>query len=300
MFKKLIVFLVIFSFISCTSNEIKQEDKIQNDTNVSTEIEKAIINASESIILRLPLNATVAFFNGSEEEVDLVNHIIEEISSFLTNNSSLVIVERERFEIIEREQNWQMDTGYVTDDEMISIVGRFGAQYVVSSYISGNGHLQRLRIKTWNASNGQTIVTSAYPTNILGEQFIQVSGRNPLDASESISSNGITIDYHWELPNFTLQSSIYIDGTMFYFIVDFNKRWDGTYYFDIYNFRSDGVVITRGGEELYGDNYYVLSFLETAFLNFFSSQGLDRRNINNISDILKNKIYNDIMNVIVE
>jgi PBP1b-binding outer membrane lipoprotein LpoB len=287
--------LFLGCFLSCVSSEKKL---IQNSISA---LDKAVIDASESIIAKLPQNSTVALFNNSVDETDLTNHVIEEISSYLTDKSSLIVIERERFETIEKEQNWQMDTGYVSDEEQVSIAHRLGAQYVVSSYISGTGSLQRLRITTWNVASGQIIVTSVFPTNEMGVQLVKaVEEANPQIPQSNyitIKEDGITIDYRMMTTEYIaadisfieniLGCDVYIDGTQYYFTVAlYNSRnnYEVTYYSRFNNVSGNMV-------ESFDSDF------ASNIISYLMNEGIDRRNTNFISRIIMRIVNREFIKI---
>jgi len=303
---QLLILSIILNFIACTYNK---KAVIVEKRDTLTELEKAIISASESIIAKLPPNSTIALFNNSVEEAELTNHVIEEISSYLTEKSSLKIVERDRFEIIEKEQNWQMETGYISDEEMVSIVKRFGAKYVVSAYISGIAGLQRLRVKMWDELTGQVLVSKAYPTNTLGLQMVENieqnfnipsnnSNENRNQDFQTIMENGITIDFQYN--DFNLYKvgifEIYIDGTQFYFNVSASYDYSENRYAITYSYDVDlysQYIWFFDGDINY--NTYESNF-ESFISSGLSDTNVDRRNINNITRMLIPKATKMIYN----
>jgi len=282
--------------------------------NVSNEIKTAITDAARNIISNLDRNSSVAFFNSSTnstQETELSIFFIEEISSYLVNNSSLKIIERERFGIIEKEQNWQMQTGYVQDNEMIDIAHRIGAKYVVSSYISGFGQLQRIRVKIWNAQTGQLIISNSYPTNNLGVKFIETLSNNTLSFNnertnsklnpfiQTISENGITVDYQKveSKDSKYILIELYIDGTMFYNMFEYvckleNKSLSYMLSTNDINFNSRAVIAMARitNENANGINDFKYEFLDYQLIEYFNNNKnnlLDARRINTIIRLLK-------------
>ena len=318
--KRLIGLLVIF-VLSCASNEVSRntsnEVKKEGGTiNVSSEIDKAIISASETIVNSLPTNSIVALFNISSNENELTDYVIEEISSILINKGNLRVVERSRIEILENEHNWQMDTGYVPDNEVTSIVEKLGAQYIVSCYITGSNYLQRLRIKTWNLLTGETLATSIYPVDFTGEQLVQKINENTLAPKDSqnnglyltIRENGITVDYiHANvggINNHYIYFDVYIDGTMDYFNIEYLSQENNDsfqYMLSVWNLRfvnetTEPIrsVSRQTKDSSFNLNTSVIPAITNSLLNILSDFGVDRRNINTITRIITREINNSI------
>lgn len=310
---RILGFFIILHFLSCASSEIQKTNSIKEGISV---IEKVVIDASEKINRELPSRSTVALFNNSTDENELTNFVIEELHSVLTNKKNLRIVERDRIENLEREHKFQMETGYIRDDEIASIVEKLGAQYIVSCYITGNNDLQRLRIKTWNLKTGETITSSVFPTNEMGVHFIEALEDKGIIAPtgngkiQTIRENGITID----ITNYDRDSyngigmffEIYIDNKNCYFSIDFYQkpsylRHIGMWAIDInFNFPSQNTIYQHGEDikDIYESEQLIKIMLNNSSLLILLSEnnidGLDIRNINIISRIICERIIDNV------
>jgi len=291
-------FIFLLCFFSCASSDRKNDSTIQN-TSV---IDNAVKDTSSTIVAKLPPNSTVALFNNSSDENELTNYVIEELHSTLTNKSNLKIVERDRLENLEKEHKFQMTTGYVPDEEITSIVKKLGAQYVVSCYITGNGNLQRLRIKTWNLETGETIASNVFPTNEMGVQLVknvEEAKKTPLPKDTvnsffTIRENGITVDYRMITRDLSWDSSdgivkyaqkligydVYIDSTKYYFAITLEKS--------IENKNNKTNIVCSSEFKSASGKYkaFVDPNFESQIVSFLTSEGVDRRNANFISRIL--------------
>ena len=138
-----------------------------NTTNVlqSTEessiLDRAIALASNDILSKLSFGQKISMFNTSQNEIDISEYAIEEITVVLVNTSQFIVLERENLDVINAEHSFQM-SGEVNDDDFISIGQKYGAQIVVTCSISGSGGLRRLRIKTIDVQTGQILSFTSY------------------------------------------------------------------------------------------------------------------------------------------
>jgi len=307
MIKKLIFgFVVLVYFSSCVSNKTYSDASVMDDNSV---IEVAVINTFETITSVIPEYSIIAIFNNSSDENELTNYFIEEINSILVNKSNFRIVERGRIANLEKEHNWQMDTGYVPDEQIISIVGKLGAQYVISCFITGNNNLQRLRIKTWNLESGEVLTSNVFPTNEMAVQSVESMG-GPMTRPPSsddfltirtIRENGITVDYRSLLTDYTDNDSnviliserlvlidVYIDGTPHYFVIRLYNGTDNENVHYLSEFRStSGNNISSEHKDFFN--------IESDITSYLLAEGVNRQNINTISRII-NLIIKDQFN----
>jgi hypothetical protein len=221
---KKIIFLGIVFVWGCLFSCITNNKNIQeNKGDILFELNQVVISASERILEKLPENTKVALFNVSNEESELTNFVIEEIAAILVNRGGLIIVDRQNSEIIKAEHDFQM-SGYVRDDDIISIAGKFGAESVVSCSINGTGILQRLRVRTLDVRTGELQVLTTHIINGIDDQMITSSGNASQVNSNrytTIKEGEITIDYqyHYDDDYQMAVFDVYLDNTNYYFTI---------------------------------------------------------------------------------
>jgi hypothetical protein len=93
----------------------------------------------------LPIGAKVWVFNNSKEEKDLASTVVDEITAGLLKNG-VVVVDRKSNRLIQAEQNFQM-SGYVSDDDFVSIGNAEGANTLAIIAITGVSSLRRLQLR---------------------------------------------------------------------------------------------------------------------------------------------------------
>jgi hypothetical protein len=93
----------------------------------------------------LPPGAKVWVFNNSKEEKALASTVTDEIIVGLMKNG-VVIVDRRSSRLIEAEQRFQM-SGYVSDDDFVSIGNAEGANTLAIVAITGVSSLRRLQLR---------------------------------------------------------------------------------------------------------------------------------------------------------
>ena len=277
----LTLFFVI-SFFSCVTSK---NDNFRNEQDSLSVLEKTIISASEVISEKLPKNAKIAFFNNSSEQTELTNFIIEQLQDIMVKKGEFIITEMKNIETLEAVHKWQMETGYVSDDEIASITRKIGAQYVVSCIISGSGALERLRFKAWHLESGQILASNSFPINDIAKaKIIEVKGEVK-DNIEllSIRRNGITVDYcvSYENDSYEFSFEIYIDGTQHWFMTVINYSYDEEY-------TTVGVLTLNCNNNK--TNYYAASYYGKSYIwsapEIFNEANVEIRDINRIQDIL--------------
>jgi hypothetical protein len=106
----------------------------------------------------LPIGAKVWVFNNSKEEKDLASTVIDEITAGLLKNG-VVVVDRKSNRLIQAEQNFQM-SGYVSDDDFVSIGNAAGANTLIIVAITGVSSLRRLQLRVVDIEKRTNILQS--------------------------------------------------------------------------------------------------------------------------------------------
>jgi hypothetical protein len=125
------------------------------------QLDSIIKKAADEVIDRLPANIRVALLNNSQNSIEFVEYVIDEIEVLLVNSQNLVIVERKDIDIILAEQAFQL-TGNVSDESIVSIGHLLGAESIIVCYLDGSGTLRRLRVKTLDVETGQIQSSDSY------------------------------------------------------------------------------------------------------------------------------------------
>jgi TolB-like protein len=106
----------------------------------------------------LPRGAKVWVFNNSKEEKNLASTVTDDIVAGLMKNG-IVIVDRKSSRLIEAEQNFQM-SGYVSDDDFVSIGNAVGANTLVIVAVTGVSSLRRLQLRVVDIETRTNILQS--------------------------------------------------------------------------------------------------------------------------------------------
>jgi hypothetical protein len=110
----------------------------------------------------------------------------------------------------------------------------------------------------------------------------------------TIKEKGVTVDYDYNMDHSDLQFEIYIDGTNYYFFIDFFESGDCEYSIVIANIKTNNdatynnaIFVPKNGEKI--DD--IIDELNNYLIAYFISNGIERRNANSIANIVIREIY---------
>jgi TolB-like protein len=106
----------------------------------------------------LPVGAKVWVFNNSKEEKALASTVTDEIIAKNKKNG-ITVVDRKSNRLIQAEQNFQM-SGYVSDDDFVSIGNAEGANTLAIIAITGVSSLRRLQLRVVDIEKRTNIMQS--------------------------------------------------------------------------------------------------------------------------------------------
>jgi TolB-like protein len=106
----------------------------------------------------LPPNPKVWVFNSSKEEKALASTVTDEIKASLMKNG-VIVVDRESNRLIQAEQNFQM-SGYVSDDDFVSIGNAAGANTLIIIAITGVSSMRRLQVRVLDIEKRTNLLQS--------------------------------------------------------------------------------------------------------------------------------------------
>jgi len=140
-------------------NRILQDQEIlaneYSDNRSNTD--RAAVFASEEIRKALPKNARVWIHNSAANDSMAVSVADNITADFIKRGIS--VVDRQNINLIATEQKYQM-SGYVSDDDFISIGNAAGANTIVVININGTGAARRLQVRVLDVEKGVPIMQS--------------------------------------------------------------------------------------------------------------------------------------------
>ena len=125
-------------------------------SGVPTSLPDAISRVCDNLLYDIPRNSTVAILEISSRNREAAAFALEELEYLLVESKQLTMVDRNRIDIIRREQNFQM-SGDVSDDSAVSIGNMLGANVVITGTITGSDNSQRLTVKALDVKTAQII-----------------------------------------------------------------------------------------------------------------------------------------------
>jgi len=107
----------------------------------------AIHYTASYLIEQIPPRSNVAIINIEANKIKVSNFVIEEMTEFIINHSTIRVVERRNFEPLMKEMKFGM-SGYVDDESAQKIGHMLGAQIIISGVVTSlNYETLRLQIK---------------------------------------------------------------------------------------------------------------------------------------------------------
>jgi hypothetical protein len=84
----------------------------------------------------------------------LSDYIIDELTTYIVNDSTFTVVERRNLEVLQKELDFQM-SGEVSDETALSIGKKLGAQSIISGSVEPLGDIYRLHIQATAVETAQ-------------------------------------------------------------------------------------------------------------------------------------------------
>jgi curli biogenesis system outer membrane secretion channel CsgG len=119
--------------------------------------ERVAAFANEEIKKVLPKNARVWIYNNAVRN-PITTAVADNITSDFIKNK-IIVVDRQNMKLIEAEQKLQM-SGYVSDNDFVSIGNATGANTIVVLDIIGTGASRRLQVRVLNLEKGIPLMQS--------------------------------------------------------------------------------------------------------------------------------------------
>jgi len=133
--KRFFVLIVVIGFLCQTVSA-------QETANLETALKKT----TEYFAGRLPMGSRVVVLNITSRHPELSDYIINEMTMHFFNNGNFMMVDRQNLEAIRQEMNFQY-SGDVSDESMVSIGKKLGAQTIISGNIAQAGDTFRLQVR---------------------------------------------------------------------------------------------------------------------------------------------------------
>jgi hypothetical protein len=148
-----------FTVLTRLNRTMQEQSMLANEYSDTRDQKNRVADhAINEITKILPTGAKVWVFNNSKDEKDLASIITDEIIAGLMKNG-IIVVDRENSKLIQAEQKFQM-SGYVSDDDFVSIGNSAGANTLAVVAITGVSSLRRLQLRVLNIEKRTNILQS--------------------------------------------------------------------------------------------------------------------------------------------
>ncbi|MDR0600982.1 MAG: hypothetical protein LBG42_01240 [Treponema sp.] len=112
---------------------------------------EAIRQAGSAIEAGLPRNAAATVFKIDSDSGPLSNHIEEDLTEYLVNKKTLLMIDRKNVDAIKKEQELQLSGGI--SDKSIQAIGKMlGVRFIITGSFTGTGGNYRLGVQAVNVS----------------------------------------------------------------------------------------------------------------------------------------------------
>ncbi|MCL2182122.1 MAG: hypothetical protein FWB85_01455 [Chitinispirillia bacterium] len=141
------------------TKRLQEQETVDTDYKETVrQIDRAIAHASGEAMKILPPGARVWIVNNEKSERALASSVADGVTSALIKKS-VIIVDRENSELIEREFLQQMSGG-VSDTDILSAGNQAGANIIIIIAITGTGSMRRLQMRILDVEKGVPILQS--------------------------------------------------------------------------------------------------------------------------------------------
>jgi TolB-like protein len=145
--------LLIYTIVPCAARP-------RNEKTAST-FDKAISNTTIYIKKRIPSGSKVVILNFKSDFPRISEHVIEELTSLIVNDNSMIVVDRKNIDLLQQELNFQY-SGYVADEEAQAIGRQLGAQFIIAGEINLEDKVYRLRIRAIKVETAEVVGNDSF------------------------------------------------------------------------------------------------------------------------------------------
>ena len=156
------VYIIVFIFLGFAVSAFSQS-RVSLETGL-----KNTVNYFEN---RLPRGTKLAVLNLSSVSPALAEYVIEEIIGYFANSNSLIMVERGNTDLrlLQQEMDFQY-AGEVSDETVLSLGRKLGAQTVVTGSITLTDDVFRLRIRAIDIESA--VIQGQINSNIATDRYL--------------------------------------------------------------------------------------------------------------------------------
>jgi hypothetical protein len=123
-----------------------QPENTPESSSGSPVLDTAIAEAAAYFVQRLPDGAKVAIVSFDTPTGRLSDYISEELWGRIEDSNKFVMVDRRNLDRINTEINYQLGSGFVSDDFMVSITRQYGAEILIHGQMVSMGGEYRMTV----------------------------------------------------------------------------------------------------------------------------------------------------------
>jgi TolB-like protein len=180
--KKIMVYLLVLMGVSAFA-----QNTVFLDTGIN--------NASRYFVQRLSKGTKVIVFNFKTANSQLSDYILEELTAYLVNDGSLLVVDRRNLEVLQQELQFQL-SGDVNEQTAQAIGMTLGAQTIILGSVDPLGDMFRMRARAIAVETAaiQGIWTANITTDTILAALLGIpapAGNVPPDAMAQIRNQAL-------------------------------------------------------------------------------------------------------------
>ena len=130
-------------------------------------LDGAIQNAAQQIQDGLSKGSTIVVYQFQSHNTRLSDYILKELFDKLVNSHKFIVLDRSAQEVINAELDFQFNksAGMISDDSLVSLTKRIGAQAIITGSLDDAASEYRFRIKVIGTETTAVIVSYAVSVN---------------------------------------------------------------------------------------------------------------------------------------
>ncbi len=155
----------------------------------TVDLDEAIRTAANEISEKLPAGSKIGIVNFSSESQDMSDWLVDNMAAVIKGTEKFTLVERnaKNLALINSETDFQY-SGEASDDSVIDLGEKLGAQYLVHGSFEQFGGMLQLTVRTVNVETAEisvlipfSITPSALTTRLLGDEKVLSTAQDYLD-----------------------------------------------------------------------------------------------------------------------
>ena len=142
-------------------------------------MDDAISNAALQIQEGLNNRSTIIVYQFKSHNQGLSNYVLNEIFDLLVNARKFTVLDRSAQEVINAELDFQFNesSGMISDDSLVSLTRRLGAQAIITGSLDDAGDEYRFRVRVIGTETAAAIVSYVGRVNKNDKRITAFSGR---------------------------------------------------------------------------------------------------------------------------